>query len=119
MRVGDVTNLCWKDISVNGGRHFVSVVMQKNSKPISLPLPAKAFILESMTKYQQLDLSRYDHAIVFIRYSSCYPPDNTELETFRQAVHNRLGYENILFGTVVENNECEQIKVMLLLNKAV
>lgn len=77
------------------------------------------YILESMTKYQQLDLSRYDHAIVFIRYSSCYPPDNTELETFRQAVHNRLGYENILFGTVVENNECEQIKVMLLLNKAI
>ena len=23
LRVGDVTNLCWKDISVNGGRHFV------------------------------------------------------------------------------------------------
>ena len=42
LRVGDVTNLCWKDISVNGGRHFVSGVMQKNSKPISLPLPAKA-----------------------------------------------------------------------------
>ena len=50
---------------------------------------------------------RYDHAIVFIRYSSCYPPDDTELETFRQAVHNRLGYKNILFGTAVENNECE------------
>lgn len=42
LRVGDVTNLRWSDISVNGGRHFVSVVMQKNSKPISLPLPAKA-----------------------------------------------------------------------------
>lgn len=65
------------------------------------------YILDSMTKYQQLDLSRYDHAIVFIRYSSCYPPDDTELETFRQAVHNRLGYKNILFGTAVENNECE------------
>ena len=76
------------------------------------------YILKSMTKYQQLDSCRYDHAIVFIRYSSCYPPDDAELETFRQAVHNRLGYENILFGTAVENNECEQIKVMLLLNKA-
>ena len=42
LRVGDVTDLCWSDISVNGGQHFVSVVMQKNSKPISLPLPAKA-----------------------------------------------------------------------------
>lgn len=42
LRVGDVTDLRWSDISVNGGRHFVSVVMQKNSKPISLPLPAKA-----------------------------------------------------------------------------
>lgn len=76
------------------------------------------YILESMTKYQQLDLSRYDHAIVFIRHPSCYPPDDAELETFRQVVHNRLGYENILFGTAVENNECEQIKAMLLLNKA-
>lgn len=42
LRVGDVTDLRWSDISVNGGRHFVSVVMQKNSKPISLPLPTKA-----------------------------------------------------------------------------
>lgn len=42
LRVGDVTNLRWRDISVNSERHFVSVVMQKNSKPISLPLPAKA-----------------------------------------------------------------------------
>ena len=42
LRVGDVTDLRWSDISVNSGRHFVSVVMQKNSKPISLPLPAKA-----------------------------------------------------------------------------
>lgn len=76
------------------------------------------YILESMTKYQQLDFSRYDHAIVFIRYSSSYPLNDAELETFRQAVRNRLEYENILFGTAVENNECEQIKVMLLLNKA-
>lgn len=68
------------------------------------------YILESMTKYQQLDLSRYDHAIVLIRYSSRYPLDDTELETFRQAVHNRLGYKNILFGTAVENNECEIVK---------
>jgi len=42
LRVGDVTDLRWSDISVNSGRHFVSVVMQKNSKPISLPFPAKA-----------------------------------------------------------------------------
>lgn len=42
LRVGDVSDLHWSDISANGGRWFVSVVMRKNSKPISLPLPAKA-----------------------------------------------------------------------------
>lgn len=42
LRVGDITDLRWSDLSVNGGRHFVSVVMQKNSKPISIPPLAKA-----------------------------------------------------------------------------
>ncbi len=42
LRVGDVADLHWRDISANGGRWFVSVVMQKNSEPISLPLPSKA-----------------------------------------------------------------------------
>lgn len=42
LRISDIMDLRWCDISVNGGRWYVSVVMHKNSKPISVPLPAKA-----------------------------------------------------------------------------
>lgn len=42
LRISDITSLRWRNISVNGGRWYVSVIMHKNSKPISLPLPAKA-----------------------------------------------------------------------------
>ena len=42
LRISDIMDLRWRSISVNGGRWYVSVVMHKNSKPLSLPLPAKA-----------------------------------------------------------------------------
>ncbi len=42
LRISDIISLRWRNISVNGGRWYVSVIMHKNSKPISLPLPAKA-----------------------------------------------------------------------------
>lgn len=42
LRISDIVTLRWRNITVNGGRWYVSVVMHKNSKPISLPLPAKA-----------------------------------------------------------------------------
>lgn len=42
LRISDIMDLRWRNIYVNGGRWYVSVVMHKNSKPISIPLPAKA-----------------------------------------------------------------------------
>lgn len=42
LRISNIVDLRWRNISVNGGRWYVSVIMHKNSKPISLPLPAKA-----------------------------------------------------------------------------
>ena len=75
------------------------------------------YILESMTKYQQLDLARYDNAVVFVLYPSRYPLEDLEVEAFRKAVHKRLGYENVMFGTAVTSSEKENVKVMLLLNR--
>ena len=75
------------------------------------------YILESMTKYQQLDLARYDNAVVFVLYPSRYPLEDLEVEAFRKAVHKRLGYENVMFGTAVTSSGNENVKVMLLLNR--
>ena len=78
-----------------------------------------AYILESMTRYQRLDLTRYDSAIVFIRYPSRSPLDGTELEMFRRSVMQYLGYSDMLFGAMTEDNDNEErkVKVTLLLNK--
>lgn len=75
------------------------------------------YILESMTRYQQLDLTKYDGAIVFVRCPSRCPLDETRLEVFRKSVMQHLGYSDILFGTTIEDYEEEGIRVTLLLNK--
>ena len=75
------------------------------------------YILESMTRYQQLDLTRYDEAVVFVRYPACYPQNEIELEAFRKSVMQCFGYSDILFGTLVEGHEEVEIRVTLLLYK--
>lgn len=42
LRISDIVDLHWHNISFNSGLWYVSVIMHKNSKPIALPLPAKA-----------------------------------------------------------------------------
>lgn len=76
-----------------------------------------SYITESMTKYQQLDLSKYDSAIVFIKYSNLYQPDNAELEAFQQTLRNRPKFAKILFGIATDNRNNPEVKVTLLLNK--
>lgn len=76
-----------------------------------------AYILESMTQYQQLDLTKYDCAVIFILYPSHCSLDETELEIFCKSVMQHLGYTNMLFGMQTEDYEKKEVKVTLLLNK--
>ncbi|MCS3017706.1 hypothetical protein NXU95_15205 [Phocaeicola vulgatus] len=75
------------------------------------------YIFESMNKYQQLDLNRYDSAVVFISMPSEYPVDETEMDSFKTNVQELLGYKNILWGNVKESKASKEVNVMLLLNK--
>lgn len=75
------------------------------------------YIFESIKKYQQLDLSRYDSAIVFISMPSEYPVDETETDSFKSNVQQLLGYKNILWGNIKTTDDSKEIEVMLMLNK--
>lgn len=75
------------------------------------------YIADSMTKYQQLDLSRYNNAMVCIRVSVQYPLTNKELEDFKHNVRVWLNYEDIQFGIITEDSDCKEAMVTLLLNK--
>ena len=75
------------------------------------------YIADSMTKYQQLDLSRYNNAVVCIRVSVQYPLTNKELEDFKHNVRVWLNYEDIQFGIITEDSDRKEATVTLLLNK--
>ena len=76
-----------------------------------------AYILESMTKYQQVDLSKYNGAIVFIRYSAHYPLDTVDLDNFKKAVRKHLTYKEIIFGTKEKDRDDKDVRVTLMLIK--
>lgn len=76
-----------------------------------------AYIADSMTKYQQLDLSRYNNAVVCIRVSVQYQFINEELEDFKRSVRSWLNYEDIQFGIITEDSDRKEATVTLLLNK--
>lgn len=75
------------------------------------------YIFDSMTKYQQVDFSRYNQAIVCTFESIKYPLDETELDNFKTSVRLHLGYGHILYGRVVQETEEKEVKVIMLLNK--
>lgn len=75
------------------------------------------YILESMIKYQHLDLNCYDNAVVFMHTPSGYPLSEVETHLFKVKVHELLGYENILWGNVENIHGCSEIQMILLLNK--
>ena len=76
-----------------------------------------AYIADSMTKYQQLDLSRYNNAVVCIRVSAQYPLTNKELDDFKCNVRSWLNYEDIQFGIITKDSDCKEATTTLLLNK--
>ena len=76
-----------------------------------------AYIADSMTKYQQLDLSRYNNAVVCIRVSAQYPLTNKELDDFKCNVRSWLNYEDIQLGIITKDSDCKEATTTLLLNK--
>lgn len=76
-----------------------------------------AYIADSMTKYQQLNLSQYNNAVVCIRVSVQYPLINEELEDFKRSIRSWLNYEDIQLGIITEDSDCKEATVTLLLNK--
>ena len=75
------------------------------------------YILESITKYQHLDLSQYDNAVFCIRYSSRYPVSDIALAGFWKQIRDFYGYDDIRTGTIVDNSSDREVKAVLLLNK--
>ena len=75
------------------------------------------YILDSMTRYQQLDLSQYNNAIVCITASSRYPLSENEVEDFKSSVRALLKYDDIRFGLIQTEEDKPEVRVNLLLNK--
>lgn len=75
------------------------------------------YILESMTRYQTLDLEPYDNTVVFVNYSKQHPINEHERNAFVKAVNNHLGYTDIRWGYMENESDNPEIQVMLLLNK--
>lgn len=75
------------------------------------------YILESITKYQHLDLSRYDNAVMCVCYSSGYPVSDAGLAEFYASVRDHFGYGDMRIGTLVANSDEREVRVVLLLNK--
>lgn len=75
------------------------------------------YILESITKYQHLDLSQYDNAVVCVCHSSEHPVSDAGLAGFYANVREHFGYGDIRTGTIVVNNEEREVRTVLLLNK--
>lgn len=75
------------------------------------------YILKSMTQYQQIDLSKYNNAVVFIQSPADNPIDDSSQATFKQRVSAWLGISNIRFGSIVRQMTQQDTCVTLLLNK--
>lgn len=79
-----------------------------------------SYITESITRYQQIDLQKYDNAVFLIKMPFENPIGEEELKAFEMAIRTHFGYEDMLFGTLPEDFEgrtyCDA-KVVLSLNK--
>lgn len=76
-----------------------------------------SYIAESIEKYQQLDLEKYDSAVAGIFFSSRYPLAEKESEEFKKRIRFRLGYADIKFAFIPNDSDHKDIEAILLLNK--
>lgn len=75
------------------------------------------YIFESMTRYQQVDLSRYNSAVIFLQFPLGKPLDELSLTSFKQRIREWLGYTDILFGSIEVETEAPDVNVTLLLSR--
>lgn len=75
------------------------------------------YIFESMTRYQQVDLSRYNSAVIFLQFPLGKPLDELSLNSFKQRIREWLGYTDIYFGSVGVETEAPDVNVTLLLSR--
>lgn len=75
------------------------------------------YIFESMTHYQQVDLSRYNSAVIFLQFPLGKPLDELSLTSFKQRIREWLGYTDILFGSIEVETEAPDVNVTLLLSR--
>ena len=75
------------------------------------------YIFESMTRYQQVDLSRYNSAVIFLQFPLEKPLDELSLTSFKQRIREWLGYTDILFGSIEVETEAPDVNVTLLLSR--
>lgn len=75
------------------------------------------YILDSITRYQHLDLSQYDNAVICVQYSSRHSVSDAALTEFYSRLKVFFGYDDIRTGKIVENGDEREVKAVLLLNK--
>jgi len=75
------------------------------------------YLLESINKYQNLDFSQYDDAIICLRASSEHPVSDTEKEKLLAGLPTVLKSLPIKAGVGIKESLKEEVELMLFLNK--
>lgn len=74
------------------------------------------YILESINKYQDLDFSQFDDAIICLRASSEYPVTEAEKEKLLAGLPERLKAIPIKIGLGTKETMKQEVEMMLFLN---
>jgi len=74
------------------------------------------YILESINKYQDVDFSQFDDAIICLRASSEYPVTETEKEKLLAGLPESLKALPIKIGLGIKESMKQEVEMMLFLN---
>ena len=75
------------------------------------------YILDSINKYQNLDFSPYDDAIICLRSSSEHPVSEAEKEMLLAGLPASLKSLPVKVGVGIKESLKEEVELMLFLNK--